>query len=193
MSPSKTRPQFIPARPRSEVLAAVGVGATIVLGTALLIWLIRPGTAGIPGGGGLFNRQSRMTILVLLTVAALAIVVSFFARRRHPGRFGTRASIATGSVAVLVLAIVGGIFWPGGVMRHYISQQKIPTTPVTSPDVTAPTTAPKTATTTKTGTTKPAASTTSAPGTPTTGGSATTAATTVPSPTTVTPPTRPAG
>jgi hypothetical protein len=119
MSPSRGRQQFVPSRPRAEVFTAVGVSAAIVIGTALLIWLMRPGVAGVEGGGGLFNRQPRMTILVLLTIAVLAGVALYVLRRRHPPRFGTQGSIAIGSAATVVLAVVAGIFWPGGAIRHW--------------------------------------------------------------------------
>ncbi|HEY5170141.1 MAG TPA: hypothetical protein VIK54_00280, partial [Acidimicrobiia bacterium] len=71
MSPSRPRQQFVPARPRAEIVTAVAVGVGIVGATVLLIWLIRPGGSGVAGGGGLFNRQPRMTMLVVLTAAAL--------------------------------------------------------------------------------------------------------------------------
>jgi hypothetical protein len=142
MSPSKSRQQFIPSRPRAEVFTAVAVGAAIVLGTALLVWLIRPGTPGVPGGGGLLNRQPRVTILVLLIAALVGGVVAFVRSRRRPTRLGARGSIAVGSAAVVVLGVVGGIFWPGGVVRHWPTRPKI-TTPVTNPP-TASTTAPQT-------------------------------------------------
>ena len=154
MSPSKSRQQFIPSRPRSELFTAIGVSAGIVIGTALIIWLIRPGTAGVPGSGGLFSRQPRMTVLVLLIAGLVAGVVAFVARRRRPGRLGTRGSIAVGSATVVVLGVVAGIFWPGGVVRHWPKQPKV-TTPATTPEFpsTVATTPTKTPTTLKSPTT----------------------------------------
>ena len=180
MSPSR-RQQFVPGRPRSEVYVAIAVGVGIVVGTALLIWLMRPGKSGVPGGGGLFARQPRMTILVILTAAALSGVVAFVTTRRHL-RFGVRGSIAVGSASVVVLAVVGGIFWPGGVIRHWPKQPKIDTTPtpattpVTSPTTLTPATTPttaKTATSLKTPTTVASPTTKASTGTstpPTTAG-----------------------
>jgi hypothetical protein len=153
MSPSKSRQQFVPSRPRAEVFTAVAVGAAIVLGTALLVWLIRPGTPGVPGGGGLLSRQPRMTILVLLIAALVGGVVAYVRSRRRPTRLGARGSIAVGSAVVVVLGVAGGIFWPGGVVRHWPKRPKV-TTPVTNPPtasttpptVTSPTTKAKTGT-----------------------------------------------
>ncbi len=180
MSPPARRPQrqqrqqFVPARPRSEVITAVAVSAGIVITTALLVWLIRPGTPGVAGGGGLFNRQPRITILVLLAAAVLAGMVFYVLRRRHPPRFGTRGSIAIGSVITVGAAVVAGIFWPGGVIRHWPPQFKLP-------DVT-PTSVPSSTPTTKAGTA------TTGPQTATTGTSVTTP-TTISAPTTVSAPT----
>jgi magnesium-transporting ATPase (P-type) len=169
MSPPRTRQrqQFVPSRPRAEVITAVAVAVAIVAGTLLLIWLMRPGKVGVPGGGGLLSRQSRMTILLVLTAAAL-LGVFFWVRsgRRRPKRLGQRGAIIAGSAVVIVLAILGGIFWPGGVVRHWPNQPKIANTPATNP-ISVPSTTPATAapsTTAKTGTTvKPATSSSTPP------------------------------
>jgi hypothetical protein len=172
MSPSAPRPQrqqFVRARPRSEVVIAVVVSAGIVLGTALLVWLMRPGTVGVPGGGGILNRQPRMTILVLLAAAAIGGVVLYVVRRRHAPRFGTRGSIAIGSAVTIVAAVVAGIFWPGGVIRHWPPQFKLPDVTPTSVPSSTPTTASNTATTKAgTATTVTTATTGSSVTTPTT-------------------------
>ncbi len=160
MSPAKRRQQFVQAPPRSEIVIAVAVSAGIVVGTALLVWLIRPGKPGVPGGGGLFNRQPRVTILVLLAAAVIAGVVLSVVRRRHPPRFGVRGSIALGSAVTIVLAVVAGVFWPDGLIRHWPAQFKVPDTPLTSVPSSAPTTAAKTATTGSTVTTATTVTTT---------------------------------
>jgi len=149
---TRGRQQFVPARPRAEVLTAVAVSATIVIGTALLVWLMRPGQVGVPGGGGLLNRQPRMTMLVVLTAAIIGGWALYVVRRRRPPRFGTQGSIAIGSAITVVLAVVAGIFWPGGVIRHWPKQPKVADVPATSVPSSAPTTA-KTGTTAKSGTT----------------------------------------
>lgn len=173
MSPSRTRQrqQFVPSRPRSEVITAVAVAVAIVAGTALLIWLMRPGKVGIPGGGGLLSRQSRMTILLLLTAAALGGVFFRVRRGRHRlKRLGERGTIVVGSAVVIVLAILGGNFWPGGVVRHWPKQPKIANPPATNP-ISVPSSTPATtgpSTTAKTGTTVKSATSSSTP--PTTKG-----------------------
>jgi hypothetical protein len=115
------------------------VSASIVIGTALLVWLMRPGTVGVPGGGGLLNRQPRMTILVLLAAAVIGGIVLYVVRRRHAPRFGTRGSIAIGSAVTIVVAIGAGIFWPGGVIRHWPPQFKLPDVTPTSVPSSTPT------------------------------------------------------
>ncbi len=144
------------------MITAVAVGTAIVVSTALLIWLIRPGKPGIPGGGGLLARQPRATILVLATAALVGGVLVFVRRRRHWARLSERSAMIIGSGVVIVLAIAGGIFWPGGVVRHWPKQSPIATTPATSPvsvqastptTATAPTTSANTGTTVKSPTT----------------------------------------
>jgi uncharacterized membrane protein YfcA len=171
MSPSKSRGQFIPARPRSEVVTAVLVGAAIVLGTALLIWLLRPGTPGVPGGGGLLSRQPRMTILVVATAVVLAAVAyRVLTHHKRSARLSQRGELVLGSTVVIVLAVAGGIFWPGGVVRHWPKRPKLVQTPPTTAAPASTTTA-KSATTAKTATTvAPTSSVPSNSSTPTTTG-----------------------
>ena len=156
MSPKRRQQQFVPARPRSEVVIAAAVGASIVIVTVALVWLIRPGTPGVPGGGGLFNRQPRATILVVVTAGVLALLTRWLlVGRRRPTRFGPRGSVAIGAAGVIVLAVLAGVFWPGGLVRHWPKQPK--TTPL--PPV-ASTTTPV-APTTGASTTQPSATTAS--------------------------------
>jgi hypothetical protein len=164
MSPSRPRQQFVPARPRSEILTAVAVGVAIVGGTVLLIWLMRPGASGVAGSGGLFNRQPRMTVLVVLTAAALGGLVLWVRRgRRRLKRLGERGTIVVGSAAVIVVAVVGGIFWPDGVVRHWPKAPKL-----TNPPVTNPASVPSTTTATSTGPTTTARTGTTVTSPPTT-------------------------
>ena len=177
MTPSRRRQQFVPSRPRAEVITAVAVAAGIVVGTVLLIWLIRPGTPGVPGQGGLLSRQPRMTLLLLVSAVVLGAVLYWVTRsRRRPKRLSQRGSIIAGSAVVVVLAIVGGILWPGGIVRHWPKQPKLTDTPATNPisvpstasATTGPGTTAKPGTTATTGTTVTSATSSSA--TPTTKG-----------------------
>jgi len=141
MTPSR-RKQVARVRPRSEVVAAVAVGVGIVGGTILLIWLMRPkGTAATPGTGGLFTRQPRVVLLVLLGVIVLLSLGAWLVRgRRRPRKLRTRTALTTATIVVVAATVVGGIFWPGGLIRHWPPQPK-PVTSDTTP-VTDPPTAP---------------------------------------------------
>jgi hypothetical protein len=160
MSPSRGRKKFVSANRRAEVYTAVAVSVAIVLGTVLLIWLIRPGSPGVPGEGGLMARQPRMTLLVFVTLAAIAGWVFFILRRRHPPKMGTNLAVGLGTAGIIVVAIVAGIFWPGDVVRHW------PKRPTTQVPVITPTSVPSTSVTTSSPTTTP--TTTPAATTPTT-------------------------
>jgi hypothetical protein len=149
MSPSRSRGQYVPVRPRSEVYVAVATGAGIVVGTALLIWLMRPGTSKVAGSGGLFNRQPRMTVLVLVTLLAIGGVVWYVLTRRKEWRFGQWGTITIASGVIVVIAVVVGVIWPGGIVKHYTS------TGVHVPVPNSPTTAPPSVQTTPTPTTAP--------------------------------------
>ena len=133
MSAARSRSQFIASKPRSEVFTAVAVGASIVIGALLLIWLIRPGPVGVPGKGGLLSRQPRMTLLVILAVAALGGWAAYIIRRRHDPPLGRKGAFAIGAVILVALAVIAGIFWPGGVIRHWPKQPKIANTPASTP------------------------------------------------------------
>jgi hypothetical protein len=119
MSSARTRrTQTLPPRhSRRDVVVAVLVGTGIVVVTALLVWLMRPGDGG-PGTGGLFNRQPRATLLVFLALAAFGLAAWWILR---PGsRWRSRAAVAlpvAGGV-IVVGSIVAGFVWPGGLLRH---------------------------------------------------------------------------
>src|SRR5262249_12964908 len=119
MSPSRSRQQYVAVRPRSEVYVAIAAAAGIILGTALLIWLMRPGTSGVAGTGGLFTRQPRLTWLVILTLLAIGGVIWYVLSHHRNWRFGEWGTIAIASGVVIVLAVIIGIIWPGGIVKHY--------------------------------------------------------------------------
>lgn len=128
-------------RSRAEIGTAVAVGAVIVVLTGLAIWLLRPGTPGVAGGGGLAARQPRATLLIVLVgIAGLLVVLRF--RRRPVKRFGTRGSIAIGLGVVAVVAIVAALVWPGGLLRDYSVAPFTP--PPASTPSSVPTSAPAT-------------------------------------------------
>ena len=65
MSPARSKRQPVPHRhSRADIVKAVAVGGGIVVATALLVWLLRPGPPGIPATGGIMNRQPRASWLV---------------------------------------------------------------------------------------------------------------------------------
>ncbi|HET9730087.1 MAG TPA: hypothetical protein VFR41_11730 [Acidimicrobiia bacterium] len=143
MSPSRTRKPVVHGRPRSEVITAVAVAAGITLGTALIVWLMRPGPAGGLGGGGLVNRQPRATWLILLSIAVGAGLVWWVLYgRRRPRRLSRRAGVASVLTVTVVGAVLGGIFWPGGLVHHWPKAFKPPAAPPTNS--TTPTTTPTT-------------------------------------------------
>jgi hypothetical protein len=158
MSPSRARARRAPAHrghSRREIATAVFGASAVVLGTVLLIWLMRPGNAVTPGSGGLIHRQPRVSWLVFLAIVALITAIVWIMRSRR-FRHNPRVPIAIATVVVILLAIVAGFAWPSGAVRHYISfHQPNSTIP---PTASTPTTTPTT-TTKPTATTKPATST----------------------------------
>jgi uncharacterized membrane protein (UPF0182 family) len=140
MSPSKTKsPQKLRAHPRSEIIVAVVLATSIVLFTALLIWLMRPAdqpssTSSGAGTGGLFTRQPRAVLLVILTILAIAGLTYWLLRGRHrPRRWSARMTIAFGVVIVMIVSIVLGFIWPGGLIHHWPPQPKTETSPTPAP------------------------------------------------------------
>jgi hypothetical protein len=150
MSPSRTRRPVHKVRSRREVLTAVGGAAAVVLGTALMIWLLRPGSPGVEGTGGLASRQPRAAWLVALTLAVTLAFGWYVLRNQRRWQGKVIVILAVGGFAILLLAALAGILWPGGLLRH--------TEPVPEfdPDALPPTTLP------------PELTSTTAPGTVTT-------------------------
>jgi NhaP-type Na+/H+ or K+/H+ antiporter len=108
--------------------------------TAILVWLLRPGPAGIPATGGLMNRQPRASWLIALGLGAAGVATWFIVRGSPRTRKRAKVLLPIALGVVVVAVIVGGVAWPGGLLRHDV----------------APAPAPKTTTTT----TRPGASTT---------------------------------
>jgi hypothetical protein len=155
MSPSRTRGQYVRVRPRSEVYVAIAVASGIVIGTALLIWLMRPGTSGAPGTGGVFTRQPRLTWLIVITLLTIGGVIWYVLSRHKRWRFGEWGTIAIASGVVVVIAVIVAIIWPGGIVKHYASVPSItPPTSATTPATNATPTTKVPPTTAATPTTK---------------------------------------
>jgi hypothetical protein len=95
---------------RDIVLAAAAVTAAVV-GTALAIWMLRP--------GGVADRQPRATWLVALALVAAAFVIWWGLRPRAKQRERRWLWIAGGVGLVAVGAVLAGIAWPGGLLRQY--------------------------------------------------------------------------
>jgi hypothetical protein len=152
------------------------LGATaVVVFTALAIWMLRPGDPLTPGTGGLAHRQPRATWLVAGAIVAVIIAVVAIPRSRRLRR-RANAAVPVAVAVLLVGAVVAGVLWPSGLLRHYA---KVASTPaVTSPTLPAATNRPggttvPGATTVAGGTSVPGATTapagtTNAPTTPTT-------------------------
>ncbi|HEY5015035.1 MAG TPA: hypothetical protein VIK61_20285 [Acidimicrobiia bacterium] len=168
----RRRQQYQTPRTRQELAAAIAAGVSIVAGTALMIWLLRP--------GGLADRQPRSSWLVGLTL--IAVVVAGFVVLRRDSKVkeeNRRAALGGAVAAIAVVAVLTGIFWPKGIIRHTPKLATIPTTPfntaTTSPagsttsskpgaTTTPPTTRAPGATTAPARTTIPSNSTTTKPG-----------------------------
>ena len=167
MSPARSKRQPLPhRRNRSEIVKAVAVAAGIVVVTAVVIWLMRPGAAGTVGTGGMMNRQPRVSWLVGLALGVGGAVAWFILRfsRRSRGHEKTALPVALG--VVLVATVIGGFAWPGGLLRHDHAPPKLTTPSTTAPGATTTTIAGATTTAAGASTTTPTtlpASTTSAP------------------------------
>jgi hypothetical protein len=177
MTPSRSRKQVGRLRSRAEVAAAAAVATGIVAATVLLVWLLRPGRVGVPGEGGLLARQPRVGLWLALSAAALGAGV-WWARhgRRRPRRLSGRSLVAVTVAVVGAASAAAGVFWPGGLQRHYPSlpdfdELDTPAETAPEPPASAPTTrAPRTTPAPTTPGTTASAPTTAATGT-NTGGS----------------------
>jgi hypothetical protein len=158
MSPSRARArraQVQRGHSRREITTAVLGAAAVVIGTVLLIWLMRPGNTSTPGSGGLIHRQPRMSWLVFFTIVVLIVAIVWITRSRR-FRENPRVPIAIASVVVIILAVVAGFAWPSGVVHHYVSFNP---SNITIPSTASTPTTKPTTTTKPTATTKPATAT----------------------------------
>jgi NhaP-type Na+/H+ or K+/H+ antiporter len=144
VSPARSKRQAaLPhKRDRADIVKAVAVAAAIVIVTALLVWLLRPGPPGVPATGGLMNRQPRASWLIGLAIGIAGIATWWIltrSRRRTRARAKVILPIVLG--VVLVATVVGGFLWPGGLLRHDVAPPKPEPTPsTTTPTSGAPTT-----------------------------------------------------
>jgi hypothetical protein len=169
MSPARSKRQApVPhARSRGEMVRAVGAGAGIVIVTALIVWLMRPGPAGIPATGGLMNRQPRSSWLIgiALGVAGLAIWLILRNRRTRPR---AKVLIPIALVVALLATVGAGFVWPGGLLRHDVAPEPVPEPTTTTTRPGSPTTKPAGSSTTTPTTAAPTATTTAPASAPTT-------------------------
>jgi hypothetical protein len=162
----RRRQQYQSPRTRRELLAAVLAAVVIVGGTALMIWMLRP--------GGVADRQPRAGWLIGIAIGAAALACYVILRPSSRIKAEKRVALAGSLGAILVVAVIAGVFWPHGLLRH---PQTIPfTTTPTTPTTQKP--APGVTTTTVAG----ATTTTAAPGATTTAPAGTTTAPTQPTP-----------
>jgi len=133
MSPARSKRQApIPhRRSRADIVKAVSVASGIVLGTALMIWLMLPGPPGIPATGGLVNRQPRSSWLVGISLG-VAGLATWFALRSRRTRGREKIVIPIILAVVLVAAVIAGIVWPGGLLRHDVAPTPPPKTTTTT-------------------------------------------------------------
>jgi hypothetical protein len=129
MSPARSKRQPVPhRRSRADIVSAVAVGAAIVIVTAILVWLLRPGPPGIPATGGLMNRQPRASWLIALGLGAAGVATWFILRGSPRTRKRAKVLLPVALGVVLVAVIVAGIAWPGGLLRHDVAPAPVPKT-----------------------------------------------------------------
>jgi hypothetical protein len=131
----RRREQYQAPRSRREVAIAVGAALFIVAATAFMIWLLRP--------GGIADRQPRSSWLLGIAFFAVAIACYVILRPSSRLKVDRRLALAGSLGLIVVVAVVAGFAWPGGLLRHTPK----PFTP------TATTQSPATATTTTVATT----------------------------------------
>jgi cytochrome bd-type quinol oxidase subunit 2 len=122
MSPAKGRRHPVPRRrERREVLKAVAGAVSVLVVTAFTIWALRPGPSSRfdNGGGGIFNRQPRVSWLFVLTIAAIIGFGWWVMKSQGRPRKRRSAWLSSGLVLIVGVALVAGLMWPGGLLRKY--------------------------------------------------------------------------
>jgi hypothetical protein len=133
----RRRQQYQSPRTRREIAAAVLATVVIVGGTVSLIWMLRP--------GGIADRQPKATALVGVALGAALLAVYVILRPSSRLEVDRRIALA-GSISVIVAAaVIAGVVWPHGLLRHthtipFTPTPTSPITPTTTPQPTSPTT-----------------------------------------------------
>jgi hypothetical protein len=172
MSPARSKRKPTPkGRDRAEIVKSVGVAAAIVIVTALLVWLLRPGPPGVPATGGLMNRQPRVSWLIGIALGAAGLATWWVLRKSPRAKARGKIVFPITFGVIVVATVIGGFLWPGGLLRHDVAPAPVPEPePTPSTSVPAQTTTPNTPTTV-TGTTTAVTPTTVPTESPSTTGS----------------------
>ena len=128
----RRRQQYQSPRTRREIGTAVLAAVVIVGGTVLLIWMLRP--------GGIADRQPKATGLIGVTLGAVLLAAYFILRPSSRLEVDRRIALA-GSISVIVAAaVIAGVVWPHGLLRHTntIPFTPTPTTPTAPGTPTSP-------------------------------------------------------
>ena len=107
----RRREQYQAPRSRRELAIAVGAALFIVVATALMIWMLRP--------GGIADRQPRSSWL--FGIAFFAVVIACYVILRPGSRLKVDRRIAlAGSLGLIaVVTVAAGVFiGHGGLLRH---------------------------------------------------------------------------
>src|SRR5437763_232446 len=89
---------------------AIGGSILVVLVTVIVIWAMRPGNAVNPGSGGLIHRQTKASLWLLATAAALGIVVWLVLRPESRVRHRMPA-LLLGVGGVVIVTVVVMAVW----------------------------------------------------------------------------------
>jgi peptidoglycan/LPS O-acetylase OafA/YrhL len=154
----RRREQYQSPRTRREIATAVAAVVVIVGGTALMIWMLRP--------GGIADRQPRASWLIGTAIGLALLACYLILRPSSRLKVEKRAALAAALGLIAVVAVIAGVVWPHGLLRHtetvpFVTTPSTPTTQKPSPGVTTTTVAGATTTTAAAGTTTAPAQTTS--------------------------------